>query len=115
MEIWNESIGVRLAWRVEMANQFWTRLRGWMGRAGFAEGAALIIKPCNSIHTWFMRAPIDVVFLNKESQVVRMLHAVSPFQVGPIVRGASTVVELPAGTLSASGTQHEDVLAFHFE
>ncbi len=110
MEIWNQTRGVRLASQVELAQTFFTRLRGWMGRSSFPEGAALVISPCNSIHTWFMKSPIDVLFVDREHRVVQMLQEIPPYQISRIVRGATYVIELPPGTLAASGTECEDVL-----
>jgi len=111
MEIWNRSNGVRLAWQVEMAHSFWTRLRGWMGRESFGEGAALVIKPCNSIHTWFMRSAIDVMFVDQEDRVIEVLHMCPPYQVSSIIRGAKYVIELPPGTLASTGTRCNDFLS----
>lgn len=111
MEIWNKSKGVRIAWEVETADTFWSRLRGWMGRAVLPPGSALVIRPCNSIHTFFMKQPIDVVFLDREERVIRMLHGIAPGRVSSIVKQASAVVELPAGTLSGTGTECADTFA----
>ncbi|HEU4964810.1 MAG TPA: DUF192 domain-containing protein [Bacilli bacterium] len=110
MEIWNRSTGVRLAWRVERAETFWTRLRGWMGRQDVQEGAALVIRPCNSIHTFFMKQPIDVAFVDGDERIVGMLHRVEPGKVSRIFKGAAAVIELPAGTLAGTGTQCADEL-----
>ncbi|PWK12810.1 DUF192 domain-containing protein [Tumebacillus permanentifrigoris] len=110
MEVWNQSIGVRLAWEVETAQSFWTGLRGWMGR-DLQTGAALVIRQCYGIHTFFMREEIDVVFLDDEHRIVDMLHGVRPNQLAKLVRKAAHVIEFPAGTLSATGTQlHDRVL-----
>lgn len=108
MEVWNKSVGVRLAWEVETAQTFWSRLRGWMGRRDFKAGAALVIAPCNGIHTFFMSEEIDVVFLNDEHRIVHLLHRVRPNQIAANVPQATHVMEFPAGTLSATGTQLHD-------
>lgn len=76
-----------------------------MGRRDFAVGRGLWIEPCNSIHMFFMRFPIDVLFLDREGQVKRVLLNLKPWRISPIVFGARTCVELPAGTLSDKSLQ----------
>ena len=60
----------------EVATSMWSRMRGLLGRRSLDEGAGLLIDPCSSIHMFFMRFPIDVVYLNKEDVVVK--HATVP-------------------------------------
>ncbi|KEO81967.1 DUF192 domain-containing protein [Tumebacillus flagellatus] len=115
LEVWNQSLGVRLAWEVEMAASFWRRLRGWIGRRNMPIGAALVIQSCNGIHTFFMKEEIDVAFLDAEQRIVHLLHRVKPNYLAPFVRGATHVIEFPAGTLSASGTQVRDRLVLETE
>jgi uncharacterized protein len=80
----------------ELAVTFARRLRGLMGRRALASGTGLLIRPGASVHTCFMRFPIDVVFLDREHRVLRVAEAVRPWRlVG--ARGARAVVELPAG------------------
>ena len=71
-----------------------------MGRQDIAPGHGLWIEPCNSIHMFFMRFAIDVLFLDREGKVKRVLLTLKPWRVSPIVFGSRTVVELPAGTLA---------------
>lgn len=95
----------------EVARSWWARGRGLLGRRDLPAGAGLVIDPCSSIHTWFMAFPIDVAFVAADGRVVRTAHAVRPWRVGPIARGARYVVELPAGTLARTGTEVDDRLA----
>ncbi len=80
------------------------RFMGLMGRSELPFGAGLHIVPCNSIHTFFMRIPIDVVFLDRELEVVEVLPAMPPWRMSRVYFGAHSVLELPAGTSLASGT-----------
>ncbi|MFQ5895096.1 MAG: DUF192 domain-containing protein [Nitrospinota bacterium] len=107
----NRTNRARLAEEVEVASRFWQRLRGLLGRGGLPGGGALWIVPCRSIHTWFMRFPIDVAFLDEGLRVRRTAARVPPFRV---VRtpGARSVLELPAGRLEATGTREGHLLAF---
>lgn len=70
-----------------------------MFRRGLAPGEGMWIAPCNGIHTFFMRFPIDVVFLDRGQRVVRVYPALRSWRLIPLVLGARSVVELPGGTL----------------
>jgi uncharacterized membrane protein (UPF0127 family) len=61
---------------------------------------------------FFMRIPIDAAFLDRDLKVVKAVHAIAPWRVTPLYRSARSVLELPAGTLAASGTQEGDQLSF---
>ncbi|HEX6509487.1 MAG TPA: DUF192 domain-containing protein [Chloroflexota bacterium] len=83
---------------------------GLIGRKGLPSGGGLIIQPCNSVVSFFMRFPIDVAFVNRDTRVVHMIHAMPPWRTSKIVRGAKLVVELPAGTLNDTHTELGDTL-----
>lgn len=75
----------------------------------FGEGQALVIDPCTSIHMFFMRFPIDVLYLDREDRVLRAQKRIKPWRVGPLyTRGARYVIELPVGAIESSGTQIGD-------
>lgn len=110
MRVVNLSKGTTLAQEVEEARSYWARLVGLLGRRGLAEGHGLLIAPCSSVHTLFMRFAIDVAFLDSDGRVVRAYASVPPFRLlmgGP---GARMALELPAGTLERSGTRAGDFL-----
>jgi uncharacterized membrane protein (UPF0127 family) len=101
-----------LADRAELAEHFGERLVGLMGRRSLAMGEGLHILPCNSIHTFFMRIPIDVAFLDAKGVIVKQFSALPPWRTTTVYVKARSVLELPAGTLEASGTREGDRLAF---
>lgn len=101
-----------LADRAARADTFLSRFKGLMGVTELPLGDGLQIEPCTSIHTFFMRIPIDALFLDKELKVVDICHAMPPWKVSRVYFGARSVLELPAGTAAASGTQAGDVLSF---
>ena len=72
------------------------RLRGLLGRSGLPSGEGLLLRPAASIHTAFMRFTIDVVFLNRASEVVKVVPELRPWRTASC-RGARTVLELAAG------------------
>ena len=93
--ILNVTKGTVVAEDVAVARSFWGRLRGLMLRREMASDEALLIEPGGSIHTAFMRFPIDVVFLDREKQVVKVAENVRPFRA-TLSRGHSAL-ELNAG------------------
>ncbi|MCX5706994.1 MAG: DUF192 domain-containing protein [Candidatus Omnitrophica bacterium] len=73
MRIINQARNTILADQVIVADNPFTRMKGLFGRDEFKKGEALIIKPCNSVHTLFMPFSIDVLFVDKNNQVVKIL------------------------------------------
>jgi uncharacterized membrane protein (UPF0127 family) len=102
--------GTEVATRVTLARSMWSRFMGLMGRADLPEGEGLAITPCSQIHMFFMRFPIDVVYVDREGRVVFIHHSIRPWRVGRWVRGARTAVELPAGTLRRHRIERGQVL-----
>ena len=82
--------------RCSLADSPLTRLRGLLGRNGLETGEGLLLRPASSIHTFFMRFPIDAVFLDRALVVVGIAGAVEPWRAASR-RGAKAVLELPAG------------------
>jgi uncharacterized protein len=84
---------------LEVADTLWTRTKGLLGRNRLEDGHGLWIKRCNNIHTFFMKFPIDLVFLNRKMMVTKTLKGVPPGRlIGPVF-SASSVLELQAGFL----------------
>ena len=108
IQVENVTRGRTLVSAGAVADNPWTRLRGLIGRSGLAPGEGLLIVPCNSIHMFFMRFAIDVLYVDRAHQVVGLHHALAPWRVGRMYRQAHFVVELPAGTLRATGTEVGD-------
>ena len=112
MLISNKTRGTTLAGNATKASTFLARGRGLMFTQQLPEGGGLVIEPCNSIHMFFMRYPLDVVFIDKEGRVVFMYEGIKPWRVGRIVKGAKLAVELPEGAIAASNTQVGDEINF---
>jgi len=81
-----------------------------MGSEALAPGEGLLIAPCRSVHTHFMRFPIDVLYVNEAQQVVGIDQTLSPWRFGRFCRRARFVIELSSGTVHATGTQVGDRL-----
>jgi uncharacterized membrane protein (UPF0127 family) len=99
-----------LADRTERADTVISRGIGLLGRGRLEHGEGLIIDPCKSIHMFFMRFPIDAVFVDRSGIVCHVVNSIRPWRASKYVRKAKLVVELPAGTLAATGTQLGDKL-----
>lgn len=82
---------------VQVANSFWTRFMGLMGRAQLEASEGLLLMKTNSIHTCFMRFPIDVIYLDQDYTVLHV-QTVAPWRVGALVKGTKHVLELAEGT-----------------
>lgn len=80
-----------------------------MGRRALGEDEGLLIEPCSSMHTMFMRFAIDVIFLDKDRRVVK-IATVRPFRAA-VGRGSHTVLEIPAGTAERNGLEVGDTLS----
>ena len=112
IRIVNRTRGQVLAERGELARSFWARARGLMGRAALPSGYALIIYPEWSIHTFFMRVPIDVLFVDRADQVVGLRAAMPAWRpfAGVAPSRGRYVIEMPAGVIDATGTEVGDQL-----
>ena len=110
MKIFNATRGRYLAERAERAVTWWQRGFGLMGWQRLPEDFALVIDPCRSVHMCFMRVALDVVHVDSGNRVVRILHDIQPWRLGPLVWRGRYVVELPSGTANKTGTQPGDQL-----
>lgn len=87
------------------------RMKGLLGRRSLPEGEGLLIRPAPSVHTFFMRFPIDVVFVDGRDRIVKIARAVAPWRMAG-ARGARHALELAAGSAAATGLREGDVLTF---
>jgi uncharacterized protein len=106
----NVGRGTVLATRIEAAFDSRTRNRGLLGRSGIPAGSAMVIAPSNSVHMFFMRFPLDIVFVAKDGTVVKTRPNVRPWRVAAAWR-AFAVVEGPVGMIDRTGTRPGDTLA----
>jgi uncharacterized protein len=85
------------------------RLRGLLGRSELATGEGLLLRPASAIHTFFMRFPIDAVFLDRDLRILRVAPELAPWRTAAR-RGAQMVLELPAGECGRRGIRIGDRL-----
>lgn len=111
MIVKNESRGTVIGNKVEEASTGATRRKGLLGRDGLPEGGGLWIVPCESVHTFFMRFPIDLMYLSRDLKVKKVRHAVGPWRMSACLT-AHSLIELPAGTLQRTETRKGDRIVF---
>jgi uncharacterized membrane protein (UPF0127 family) len=110
--VMNQTRNTLLADEARRAESFMERFKGLMGVEQLPMGQGLHIAPCTSIHTFFMKIPIDALFLDASQQIVDICHAMTPWRVSRVYFEAKSVLELPAGTAAASKTAPGDRLSF---
>lgn len=86
---------------IRLADSFFFRLKGLMFDKEI-KGDGLLIRPCRSIHTFFMNFPIDAVFLDADGKVIKILRKLKAWRITPFYFKARQVLELPDGGLSPS-------------
>ena len=113
LRIINNDTGICLAEAAILANTFGRRLQGLLGKRKLEKGReGLILSPCCAVHTFGMLFSLDLLFLSEKGEVLQALPSVRPWRFSPCVRGAHSVVELPAGTITATRTKKTHRLVF---
>src|SRR5256885_9134782 len=93
---------------IEGADTAVRRVKGLLGRQCLEDGQGLLFKQCSSLHTLFMRFPIDILFMDKKGKVVRSRSDVKPFKFVAAPLRAHYALELPAGSHMGSNTRVVD-------
>lgn len=102
--------GQLIARQVLEARSFFARGKGLLGRSSLDEDSVMWIVPCNNIHTWFMKFPLDVVFVDRELFVKAIFQDLTPFRIVWPVWKAHSVFEFSAGKLKSFPLQLGDRL-----
>lgn len=110
MRLINETKNTALAEDVFIANTPFKRIKGLLGKKVFPCGQAIILEPCNCVHTFFMHFSIDVLFVDKNYRVIKALPSLHPNKISRIYWHAHKVIELPAGVIIATGTSESDLV-----
>lgn len=92
-----------------MAVTAWTRSKGLLGRSELDPDEGLWIQPTGSIHMWFMRFPIDVVYADRDGRVLKLVRSIKPWRMSAC-RGAKVALELPVGAIDRAGVEVGDHL-----
>jgi len=106
----NRTRGRELGGRIGLADRWWLRARGLLGRPDLPAGEGLLLRPCRAVHMLGMTFPLDVAFLDSDGVVVALYRRLGPGARTRWHRHALAALELPAGTLAATGTVEGDII-----
>ena len=112
LRIENAAKGARVADHARLANRFWSRLIGLLSRSRLSAGEGLVLAPGNAIHTLFMRMAIDVIFVDKNGEVVKTAVNVRPFRIVMCPLRTRYTLELPVCVIEQTGTAVGDRIEF---
>lgn len=111
MKIYNSTQNNLIADDIKVAENFFTRSIGLLSKKSLSGNEGLIIKPCCSIHTFFMKFDIDVLFVNKQNKIIALYENVKPWRILPIHLRSYYVIELPSGSIMNKNIQKNDIVA----
>jgi len=112
MKVINRTNNCIIAEKTIIADNIFSRFKGLLGKNTLNTGEALLIKPCNSIHSFGMRFSFDAIFVDKNNQVKHIIKNMKPCRISPIVLSACLTLELPSGTAEKTGTKIGDYIDF---
>jgi len=110
MKVKRKADGLLISDNCTIADTAINRMIGLLNRKSLQDGEGLFIRPCNSIHTFFMRFSIDVLFLSKENKVVAQVKELHPWRITLPRFSAVNVLELSSGAIEKLGINNGDEL-----
>ena len=116
-QAYNQTRQAYLATALSVAATHWTRLRGLLGLAAgdFGNGRGLWIVPCHGVHTLGMGFAIDVVYLDRDRNVIHIENQLRPWRFAPVRTRAASVLELPCHMVTDTGTKIGDKIEITIE
>lgn len=112
IRITNQTRGSLIGERVRLADGWWSRLRGMLGRPEPEAGGGLLLVPCRGVHMFGMRYPLDVLLLDETGRVLAVHESLEPWSRTDYHGEARYGLELPTGTIQASETSSGDRLSW---
>ena len=106
----NVTRGTVLADEAGVADTFWKRFIGLMGKPPLPAGGGLVLRPGGAVHNLFVRQSLDVLHVDSEGRITNVVESLRPWRFGPLRVVSAATVELPPGTASATGTRPGDVI-----
>ncbi len=113
-QVYNVNSSLYVSRQTVIADTFLTRLIGLLLTKKFKPGSGLIIEPCKSIHMFFMRYPIDVIFYNQNLEIVALVENIQPWQFTKVYSKAKACLELPINSIRQSNSSINDQLKIEF-
>ena len=99
MKILIKRNGIIMADRIELARSLKSKFMGLIGRRKFENGSAMIFPGCRQIHTFFMQFPIDVLFIDKDRKVIKIIERFGTGNISGYVKDSFDIIELPSNTI----------------
>lgn len=96
---------------LEVADNFLSRFRGLMLRGSIGRADGLLLSPCNSVHMCFMRFPLDIVYLDGQGRILKIVPDLKPWRGMSLCLKAKAALELPAGKARELRLQLGDIIA----
>lgn len=115
MRIINRTRSTLVGSRVQVADTWWGRLRGYLGRGEPQPGEGILLIPCKAVHTCGMRYDLDIIFLDNKGRILDLVSRMRPWRSTKRIAGARYVLEVPAGTVEETGTQVGDLLSWQLD
>jgi uncharacterized membrane protein (UPF0127 family) len=110
VSVWNRSSEVLLGGRVDVADSYFTRLRGLLGRPALGDGEGLLIVPSRGVHMFGMKFPLDVLLLDRDGRVEAAFPGLAPGETTGMLKGVRFALELPVGTIGSTDTRLGDIV-----
>ena len=108
--LFNQSKQKEMISQLSIANTFGVRAKGLIGKESMASDQALLFPKCNWIHTFFMKMPIDVIYVDKKMKVKKIQKDLKPWRWPAPVFTAHSVIELAAGSIESDFVEVGDTL-----
>jgi uncharacterized membrane protein (UPF0127 family) len=112
VRILNKTRDSVLGAQVLIADRWWARMRGFLRRPEPVAGEGILLSPCRAVHMIGMSFPLDVVFVDRHGRVVALYADLPPGGRSGYHIGAEYALEVPAGTIAATGTREQDLLVW---
>ena len=104
--------GQREAWQITLADNFFWRLKGLLGTTGLSEREGLLLTPCNSVHMVGMLYPLDIVYLDRNGKIIKIVEDLKPLIGVSCCFSAKDALEIKSGAVRKYGWQIGDCLEF---
>ncbi len=112
MKVINKTKNIQIASNIKLANNIFTRTLGLLNKSSLTEDEGLLIKPCNSIHSFGMKFNFDAIFLDKNNNVKHMIKNMKPWRCSAIIFSADKTLELAPGVAEKTKIEINDILEF---
>lgn len=109
LEVLKSEGWVTLGIELDVADRMWLRLKGLLGSTNLPEQQGILLKPCNQIHTFGMKYPIDVLFMDRSCRVKKVVHSLAPGRMAGSW-AAISAIEVASGVVDAKGVHLGDKL-----